>query len=89
MSMDYIVPSLYITTVTNMEDNGIMEERLAQLLDLEEDQFITIFHQQVQKERDKAWHDRHINKNRFKDGDLVLLYDKRFAKFTRKLQCTG
>lgn len=28
MPMEYIVPSLRITTVTNMEDNNIMEERL-------------------------------------------------------------
>jgi len=44
-------------------------------MELEEDRFIAIFHQQVQKEREKAYHDRHINKKLFKQGDLVLLYE--------------
>ena len=35
MPMEYIVPSLIITTITNMADNNIMEEILEQLLALE------------------------------------------------------
>eukprot|EP00253_Pinus_taeda_P007316 PITA_07316 len=57
MSMEYIVPSLRITTVTNMADNDIMEEILDKLLVLEEDRFLAGFHQQVQKAQEKAWHD--------------------------------
>jgi hypothetical protein len=45
------------------------------LVELEEDIFIAGFHQQVQKEREKAYHDRHIKKKEFKQGDLVLVYD--------------
>ena len=60
MPMEYIVPSLQITTVMDMEDNDIMEEILEQLIALEEDCFIAGFHQQVQKDRENAWHDRHI-----------------------------
>ena len=41
-------------------DTDMMNERLAQLLALEEDRFIAGFHQKVQKVREKAWHDRHI-----------------------------
>ena len=34
----------------------------------------------MQKAREKAWHDRHIKKKQFKQGDLVLLYDRKFMK---------
>ena len=50
----YIVPSLCITTFTNMAEPDIMEECLTQLVALEEDRFIANFHQQVQKAREKA-----------------------------------
>ena len=42
------------------------------------------FHQQVKKEREKAWHDRHINLHTFKVNDLVLLYDSKFDKVLGK-----
>ena len=61
-----------------------MNERLLHLVGLEEDRFITRFCQQVQKEREKAWHDRHIKYKAFNEGDLVLLYDSKFAKFPGK-----
>ena len=49
------------------------------------------FHQQVQKECEKAWHDRHIKLCTFKVNDLVLLYDSKFDKFPGKIQmhCLG
>jgi hypothetical protein len=50
------------------------------LVELEEGRFIAGFHQQVQKEREKAYHDRHIKGKAFKQGDLVLLYDNKFMK---------
>ena len=61
-------------------------ERLAQLLALEEDRFIAGFHQKVQKAREKAWHDRHVKNKIFQIGDLVLLYDSKFVKFLGKFK---
>ena len=58
-----------------MEDPVIMEER-----------FTIGFHQQVQKAREKVWHDRHIKKNNFMVGDLVLLYGNNFVKFLGKFK---
>ena len=55
-------------------------------MELEEDKFLPGFHQQVQKEREKSWHDRHINLHMFKVNDLVLLYDSKFTKFPGKFQ---
>ena len=65
MPMEYIVPSLRISAFTEMDDLAMFNERLAKILELEEDRFIAGFQQQVQKARKKAWHDRHIKKKHF------------------------
>jgi hypothetical protein len=49
-----------------MDDTGAIHERLAQLVELEEDRFIAGFHQQIQKEQEKAYRDRHIKKKIFR-----------------------
>jgi hypothetical protein len=56
----------------------VIEERLAQLVHIEEDRFIAGFHQQVQKSREKAWHDHHIKPKKFQVNDMVLLYDNKY-----------
>ena len=86
MPMEYIVPSLRISTFTEMDDPAAFNERMAKILELEEDRFIVGFQHQVQKAREKAWHDRHIKKNHFQNGDLVLLYDSKFMKFPSKFK---
>ena len=86
MPMEYIVPSLRISTFTEMDDPTMLNERLMKILELEEDRFIAGFQQQVHKAREKAWHDRHIKKKQFQIGDLVLLYDSKFMKFPGKFK---
>lgn len=83
--MEYIVPSLRIVAITSMADCRDLEERLAQLAELEEEQLLARFHQKVQKQHEKAWHDRHIKVCTFKENDLILLCDNKFEKFPRKL----
>jgi hypothetical protein len=55
---------------------------------MEEGILITMHHQEVQKQQQKAWHDRHIKKKDIKNGDLVLLYDSRIKGKPRKLETT-
>ena len=86
MPMEYIIPSLIIAQITEMADTDTMNERLAQLLALEEDKFITRFHQTVQKAREKAWHDRHIKSKTLQIEILVILYDSKFLKFPKKFK---
>jgi len=43
--MEYIVPSLRIEAITGMMDQRAMEERFAQLAELEEERFLAGFHQ--------------------------------------------
>jgi hypothetical protein len=49
MPMEFLVPSLCIAVMTDLMDSDTVEEILSQLLILEEDWFITGFHQQVHK----------------------------------------
>jgi hypothetical protein len=56
----HIVPSLRVAKIIDLADSGTVEERLSQLVQLEEDRFVVGFHQQVQKAREKAWHDKDI-----------------------------
>ena len=55
-------------------------------MNMEEDWILAGFHQQVQKARDKSWHDRHIKKKTFKEGDLVLMYDSKSLQHPRKIR---
>jgi hypothetical protein len=75
--LELLVPSLHIAKITQMTERGAVQERLNQLMTMEEDRILVGFHQQVQKARDKSWHDRHIMKKTFKEGDIVLMYDNK------------
>ena len=69
-----------------MADAITLEERVAQLIQLDDDHFIAGFQQQVVKDRRKAWHDHHIKHKQFAVGDLVFYYDSKFIKHRGKLQ---
>ena len=56
------------------------------MVHLEEDLFIAGFHQCIEKDRQKAWNDRHIKDKKFTHGDLVLLYYSKSMKHLGKLQ---
>jgi hypothetical protein len=43
--MEYLVPRLIIAAFTDMDDIGVVQERLTQLVELEEDRVIAGFHQ--------------------------------------------
>ena len=60
MPMEYIVPSLWIAIAIGIDDAEALEECIAQLIQLEEDHFVVGFHRCVEKDQQKAWHDRHI-----------------------------
>jgi hypothetical protein len=86
VSMEYLVTTLRIVSFTGMDETSSIQERLAQLVELEEDIFIVGFYQQVQKGKQKAYHDKHIKKKAFKQGDLVLMYDSKFIKHPGKFR---
>jgi hypothetical protein len=84
--LEFLIPSLRVAAITQMTERDAIQERLHQLLAMEEDRILAGFHQQVQKVGDKAWHDRHIKKNTFMEGDLVLLYDSKSFQHPGKLR---
>jgi hypothetical protein len=43
-------------------------------------------HQEVHKEKDKSWHDRHIKNNKFKEEDMVLLYEIKYLQQLKKFR---
>ena len=64
----------------------VVKERLLQIVRMEEEHFITGFHQNVEKQRKKSWHDRHIKRKHFEVGGLVLMYDSKFFKNLQKFR---
>jgi hypothetical protein len=50
--LEFLVPGLCVATITNMNERGAIQERLIQLMELEEETFLGGFHQEVQKARD-------------------------------------
>jgi hypothetical protein len=54
------------------------------MMEMDKDRILAGFHQEVQKSRDKYWHDKHVKRNIFKEGDLVLVYDNKFLNHPRK-----
>ena len=51
MPMEYIVPSLRIVVIIEMIDVDSIEDRLLQLIQLEEELFVVGFHQKVENQR--------------------------------------
>jgi hypothetical protein len=84
MPMEFILPNLCIAKITKLSNTGAIKERLVQLVQLEEEQFIAMFHQQVQKTKEKAWRNCHIKPKRFQVGYLVLLYDNKYLQHPGK-----
>jgi hypothetical protein len=84
--LEFQIPSLRIAVITHMTERCTIKERLNQLMIMEEDSILAGFHQQVQKERDKSWHGRHIKRKTFKEGDLVLMYDNKSIQHPRKIR---
>jgi hypothetical protein len=45
--LEFLVPSLHVATITNMTERGTVEERISQLMLMEEDRILAGFHQEV------------------------------------------
>ena len=56
-------------------------KRLLQLNELEEFRMDAYENAKIYKDRTKKWHDKHIKKKEFQEGDLVLLFNSRLKLF--------
>jgi hypothetical protein len=61
-----------------MLEEESVAQRLMELQEVEETKFLADFHQSVEKERKKSWHEKHIKTKVFAQRDKVLLYDNRY-----------
>jgi hypothetical protein len=84
--LEYLIPSLCVSTITNMIERGTTQEILSQLMELEEDMIMVGLHQEVHKSKEKSWHDRHIKKKNFKEGYMVLLYGRKYLQHLGKFR---
>ena len=72
-----------ITEITYVD---VVEEILLQIVHMEEEHSVAGFHQNVEKQRKKSWHDRHTKSKHFEVGGLVFMYDSKFFKHPGKLR---
>lgn len=86
MPMEFLVPILHITEAIGLTKPSVVEQKLQEVLQLQEDCTIHKFHQQVNKARWDVWNDRGIKQNMFKHGDLVFLNNRKFLRHLRKFQ---
>ena len=61
-------------------------KRLLHLNELDELRMNDYENAKLYKDRTKLWHDKHLSKKEFQEGELVLLYNSRLRLFLRKLK---
>jgi transposase InsO family protein len=74
----FITLSLYIAQTTHISKEESVAQRIMELHELLETRFLANFHQSVEKTRQKAWHDIHVNTKLFVQGDKFLLYNSQY-----------
>ena len=70
----------------NFDMRAAGEKRILNLHELEELRLNAYENAKLYKEKTKRWHDKHIVKQDFKEGDAVLLYNSRLRLFPGKLR---
>ena len=63
--LEYIVQIQIFDVITEITDVNVVEEILFQIVHVEGECFVTGFHQNVEKQRNKTGHDRHIKRKHF------------------------
>ena len=61
-------------------------KRLLQLNELDELRMNAYENAKLYKDRTKLWHDKHLSKKKFREGELVRLYNSRLRLFPGKLK---
>ena len=70
----------------NFDMKAAGEKRLLDLNALEELRWDAYENARIYKERTKNWHDKHISRREFMEGDKVLLFNSRLKLFPGKLK---
>ena len=70
----------------NFDLNKAGRKRLLQLNELDELRMNAYENEKLYKDHTKLWHDKHLSKKEFQEGELVLLYNSRLRLFLGKLK---
>ena len=70
----------------NFDLNGMGEMRLLQLNELEEIRNEAYKSSRIYKDKVKKWHDMHIVKKIFKEGDRMLIFNSKLKLFLGNLK---
>ena len=68
----------------NLKEAG--EKRLLQLNELKELHNDSYENAKIYKEKTKIWHDKHLLRREFKEGDKVLIFNSKLKLFPGKLR---
>ncbi|KAL5573163.1 hypothetical protein UlMin_022760 [Ulmus minor] len=78
--------SYWATKLLNFDLQAAGEKRLLQMNEMEEFRNNAYENAKIYKEKTKKWHDRHIQKRDFEEGQQVLLFNSRLKLFPGKLR---
>ncbi|KAL5578300.1 hypothetical protein UlMin_019999 [Ulmus minor] len=78
--------SYWATKLLNFDLQAAGEKRLLQMNEMEEFRNNAYENAKIYKEKTKKWHDRHIQKRDFEEGQHVLLFNSRLKLFPGKLR---
>ena len=84
--MEFMIPSLKMAVQEKLPMEKSREERIQELLSLEEDRQQSILVAEAVQKRRKAWADRHGKQKVFTKGDHVLIFNSKLGKHPGKLK---
>ena len=76
----------WATRALNFDMMKAGEKRLLQLNELDELRMNAYENAKLYKDHTKLWHDKHLIKKEFYEGEFVLLFNSRLKLFSRKLK---
>ena len=70
----------------NFDHKVAGERRMLQLRELDELRLEAYESSKIYKERTKRWHDKHVMRKQFEEGDMVLLFNSKLRLFLGRLR---
>ena len=86
LPMEFLLPTLRVAKELEWTGHDL-SKRVEQLEQLDETRLLAVVGMYAEKRRRKYWHDQYVKTNRFRQGDLILLYT--LKKHKRKLKQRG
>ncbi|MCO5577321.1 hypothetical protein L7F22_031149 [Adiantum nelumboides] len=88
LPIEFLLPTLRVAAELQW-DGHAMSNGMNELEHLDERRLTAIHAMYVEKRRRKAWHDKNLRVQEFKEGDLVLLYSLKKDKRKLTPRCLG